>query len=60
LQRLKIGLQESEARHLEALRAAENLRGELKAALETQQRLQQQLDRERQNRPERKAAPKSK
>lgn len=60
LQQLKTGLQESEARHLEALRAAENLRGELKAALESQKNLQQQLDSERQNRPERKAASKSK
>lgn len=60
LQQLKTGLQEGEARYLEALRTAENLRGELKAALESQKNLRQQLDRERQNRPERKAAPKSK
>ncbi|MFO1371660.1 MAG: DNA-binding protein [Candidatus Competibacteraceae bacterium] len=60
LQQVRIGSQESETRYLEALRAAEALRGELKFALETQQHLQQQLAHERQTRSERKVASKSK
>ena len=36
-------LQRAEAQHLDAVRAAETLRGELKAALADQERLQQKL-----------------
>ena len=60
LQQTRVDLQESEARHIEALRASENLRGELTAALENRQRLNQQPDRDQRSRSGRKAAPKSK
>lgn len=48
IQQLRLSLQETEQRCLAALLAAETLRGELKAAFNEQQRVQQQLDHERQ------------
>lgn len=59
-QQLRDSLRESEARNLEILRVTENLRGELKAAFDTQQHLQKQLDRERRERTKHKLIPDSK
>lgn len=47
LQQTRLSLQDTEHRYLAALLTTETLRGELKAALSEQQRMQQQFDQER-------------
>lgn len=56
---LRAALQAVENKHLDALLAAETLRGELKAALDDQQRLRQLLEHERQAIAERPVSPKA-
>ena len=60
LQQMRGGLREHETRYLETLRVAEHLRGELKAAVEARQHLEQQTNPIQAAQPSRKAASKPK